>query len=90
MCAPLPAQASTARRKRELRPSDARRIAAKMGRRTEVLLFMLNAANLIATVLVGSPRPCLCDGGLHPTSTPLNKGNTTLYTFLPKRSSAPA
>ena len=50
-------QASTARRKRELRPSDARRIAAKMGRSTEALLLVLNAVNLVATVLVGLSLP---------------------------------
>ena len=45
-------QASTARRKKGLRPSDARRNAAKLGRSTEVLLFILNFINLLATVLV--------------------------------------
>ncbi len=47
-------QASTAKKKKELRPSDARRLAAKMGRSTEWLLFALHVTNLFSTLAV----PC--------------------------------
>lgn len=47
-------QASTARKKKDLRPSDARRLAAKMGRSTEWLLFSLNVVNVLCTLLVPS------------------------------------
>ena len=48
------AQGSTARRKRDLRPSDARRLAAQMRHTTEWALFVLNLANTSAVLLV----PC--------------------------------
>lgn len=49
------AQGSTAKRKKEdLRPSDARRLAAKSARRTETLLLVLNTVNLLCTLLVPS------------------------------------
>ena len=48
------AQGSTARRKRDLRPSDARRLAAQMRYATEWALFVLNLANTSAVLLV----PC--------------------------------
>lgn len=47
-------QASTAKKKKELRPSDARRLAAKMGRSTEWMLFALHVVNLLLTLLVPS------------------------------------
>ena len=47
-------QASTAKKKKELRPSDARRMAAKMGRSTEWMLFALHVVNLLCTLLVPS------------------------------------
>lgn len=47
-------QVSTARRKRDLRPSDARRLAAQMRGATEWALFVLNALNTSAALLV----PC--------------------------------
>jgi hypothetical protein len=50
----IPAQASTAKRKKDLRPSDARRVAAKMARTTEALLLVLNVLNLLFTLLVPS------------------------------------
>lgn len=53
-CARLCVQASIAKRKKEVRPVDARRTAARMGRRTEALLGVLNTANTTA-VMVG---PC--------------------------------
>jgi len=53
MCV-LCVQASTARKKKDLRPSDARRLAAKMGRSTEWLLFSLNVVNVLCTLLVPS------------------------------------
>lgn len=43
-----------AKKKKDVRPSDARRLAARMGRQTEALLFALNAANLTAALGV----PC--------------------------------
>jgi len=45
---------STARRKRDLRPSDARRLAAQMRYTTEWTLFFLNLVNTSAALLV----PC--------------------------------
>lgn len=39
-----------AKKKKEVRPSDARRLAARMGRQTEALLFALNAGNLVAAL----------------------------------------
>lgn len=47
-------QGSTARRKRDLRPSDARRLAVQMRYATEWALFVLNLANTSAVLLV----PC--------------------------------
>ena len=43
-----------AKKKKDVRPSDARRLAARMGRQTEALLFALNAVNLVAALGV----PC--------------------------------
>ena len=43
-----------AKKKKDVRPSDARRLAARMGRQTEALLLALNAANLTAALGV----PC--------------------------------
>ncbi len=43
-----------AKKKKDVRPSDARRLAARMGRQTEALLLALNAANLTLTLAV----PC--------------------------------
>ncbi|CAL8469029.1 g8570 [Coccomyxa elongata] len=47
-------KASTAKKKKDLRPSDARRLAAKMGRSTEWMLFALHVLNLLCTMLVPS------------------------------------
>ncbi|KAK9820951.1 hypothetical protein WJX81_004802 [Elliptochloris bilobata] len=47
-------KASMAKKKKDVRPSDARRLAARMGRQTEAVLFALNAANLTAALGV----PC--------------------------------
>lgn len=48
-------QASVAKRKKgDVRPADARRLAARMARSNETLLWFVNAANVIATIVVPS------------------------------------
>ena len=48
------AQASIAKKKKEVRPSEARRRAAAMTRRTELLLALCNVANTTAVIAL----PC--------------------------------
>ena len=59
-------QGSTARRKRDLRPSDARRLAAQMAATTEWSLFLLNLANTAAALLV----PCCLVTSTHADAVP--------------------
>ena len=69
----LPRQASTARKKKELRPSDARRIAARLGRQTELLLLLLNALNLVATLLVRARGRSLTEPSMPSSPDPAPK-----------------
>ena len=59
-------QGSTARRKRDLRPSDARRLATQMAATTEWSLFLLNLANTAAALLV----PCCLVTSTHADAVP--------------------
>ena len=47
-------QSSVAKRKKNLSPADARRLAASMGKRSEALLAMFNTVNIISVLLIPS------------------------------------
>ena len=59
-------QGSTARRKRDLRPSDARRLATQRAATTEWALFLLTLANTAAALLV----PCCLVTSTHADAVP--------------------